>query len=174
MTVRLAAIREFRGAYLFLSNFYPWDGRREMCEPVWMEFDGIKYPSAEHAYQAQKYGLGADGEIGQALKERIARMTEYSGGKNPAARAKKAGRDAMLPWERGVWDEQKDDIMYRVVLAKFTQSWSLRRLLMNTSNAHLEEGNWWGDRYWGVSPAGSGRGLNRLGEILMRVREELR
>ena len=35
----------------------------------------------------------------------------------------------------------------------------------------LIEGNWWHDYYWGVC---SGRGKNKLGEILMRVREELR
>lgn len=32
------------------------------------------------------------------------------------------------------WDEVKLDVMYRVVLAKFTQHPDLRQLLMNTGN----------------------------------------
>ena len=38
---------------------------------------------------------------------------------------------------------------------------------------HLEEGNWWGDIFWGVDKK-TGAGENNLGKILMKVREELR
>ena len=43
--------------------------------------------------------------------------------------------------------------------------------LLATGDAQLEEGNTWGDRIWGVY---QGQGDNRLGKILMKVREELR
>src|SRR4051812_21328901 len=39
-----ARIAEFQGEYRFLSNFWP----------ATVEFEGIRYPTAEHAYQAAK------------------------------------------------------------------------------------------------------------------------
>lgn len=41
----------------------------------------------------------------------------------------------------------------------------------------IEEGNSWGDQFWGVTPSGvSGdfRGQNHLGILLMKIRAELR
>lgn len=38
------------------------------------------------------------------------------------------------------------------------------------ADEHLEEGNTWGDTIWGTV---DGVGENRLGKILMRVRDEL-
>jgi predicted NAD-dependent protein-ADP-ribosyltransferase YbiA (DUF1768 family) len=43
--------------------------------------------------------------------------------------------------------------------------------LLASGGATLEEGNPWGDRLWGVV---DGVGENRLGKILMKVRDELR
>ena len=40
----MSQINRFNGDYIFLSNFYP----------VEVEYNGILYPSVEHAYQAQK------------------------------------------------------------------------------------------------------------------------
>jgi predicted NAD-dependent protein-ADP-ribosyltransferase YbiA (DUF1768 family) len=37
-------IDKFKGKYAFLSNFYP-------CK---ISYNGIEYPSVEHAFQAQK------------------------------------------------------------------------------------------------------------------------
>ena len=64
----------------------------------------------------------------------------------------------------------KDDVMYNVVKAKFNIKY-LKQMLINTGDAELIEGNSWNDTYWGVC---SGRGQNKLGKILMRVREELK
>lgn len=41
----------------------------------------------------------------------------------------------------------------------------------STGDVELVEGNWWGDRFWGVC---DGVGENRLGRCLMEVRKELR
>ena len=45
-----------------------------------------------------------------------------------------------------------------------------------TGDAELIEGNTWHDNYWGVCSCSkcNGRGKNRLGKLLMKVREELR
>ena len=72
---------------------------------------------------------------------------------------------------RGDWEEVKDNIMYEICKAKFTQNEDLKEKLLATGNDILEEGNTWGDRVWGTV---NGVGENRLGKILMRVREELR
>jgi ribA/ribD-fused uncharacterized protein len=61
--------------------------------------------------------------------------------------------------------------MHEVVLAKFTQHPSLRELLLSTGDALLVE-HTAHDSYWG--DGGNGSGKNLLGQILMRVREQLR
>jgi hypothetical protein len=62
--------------------------------------------------------------------------------------------------------------MLDLVRTKFAPGSTLAEWLMATHPAELQEGNWWGDQYWGVSLT-TGKGQNRLGEILMEVREEL-
>ena len=135
-------IREFIDAYAFLSNFYH--------SPV--KYRNLIYLNAEAAFQAQKESCEKD-------KEQYTRM-------NPA-QAKLVGRNCNL---REDWEEIKEQTMYEIVKAKFTQNEALARLLLATGDAYLEEGNWWHDTTWGVC---NGVGQNKLGKILMRVREEL-
>ena len=61
--------------------------------------------------------------------------------------------------------------MHEAVLAKFTQHDDLRAALLATGEATIVE-HTRKDRYWG--DGGDGTGKNVLGQILMRVREELR
>ena len=138
----MEAIREFIDAYAFLSNFYH--------SPV--KYRNLIYLNAEAAFQAQKESCEKD-------KKQYTRM-------NPA-QAKLVGRNCNL---REDWEEIKEQTMYEIVKAKFTQNKALARLLLATGDAYLEEGNWWHDTTWGVC---NGVGENKLGKILMRVREEL-
>jgi ribA/ribD-fused uncharacterized protein len=140
----LLAIGEFQGKYRFLSNFWPAE----------VEFEGIAYPSAEHAYQSAK-------TLDRGERERIAKITD-------AGEAKKAGRALKL---RDDWEQVKFDVMEQCVRNKFTRNAELREKLLATGGAELIEGNTWGDRVWGVY---QGQGENRLGKILMKVRDELR
>lgn len=135
-------INNFRGDYFFLSNFY--------IAPV--TYADITYTSNEAAFQAQKL---ADPE----------RRIEF-GGLNPSE-AKKLGRHVPL---RPDWEEVKIGIMYQIVTAKFMQNPALRLRLQATGSAQLEEGNTWGDTFWGRV---NGIGQNHLGKILMQVRSEL-
>ena len=50
---------------------------------------------------------------------------------------------------------------------------SLKSKLLSTGDCLLEEGNWWGDKFWGVDIK-TREGENHLGKIIMQVREELR
>ncbi len=136
-------IDKFRGKYYFLSNFYN--------SPV--TYLGLTYLNNEAAFHAQKTNNHFDKISFTCL--------------NPSD-AKKLGRRINL---RADWEEVKRDIMFDICLAKFSQNENLKNILLETGNEYLEEGNTWGDKYWGVC---EGEGLNHLGKILMEVREILR
>ena len=131
----------FRDKYFFLSNFYP----------VEIKLDGIVYPNAEAAFQAQKT---------LDVEER----RKFSMLKNPV-QAKRLGRKVKL---RDDWEEVKLDIMTEVVSQKFLQHPHLIEMLLQTGDEELIEGNKWGDRFWGVC---KDKGENHLGKILMKIRD---
>ena len=134
-------IRSFKGKYAFLSNFYP-------CI---VEYEGISYPSSEHAYQATK-----SLDVEQRLS--IAACPAPSD-------AKLFGRRLHL---REDWEEVKISVMLAVVRDKFARNCAgedIRELLLATGDAYLEEGNNHGDRFWGTV---EGEGRNELGKILIR------
>ena len=85
-------------------------------------------------------------------------------------KAARQGRSRALPL-RPDWEDVKDRIMEEAVYAKFTQHPDLRRVLLGTEKAVLVE-HTANDRYWG--DGGDGSGENRLGKILMEIRERLR
>jgi ribA/ribD-fused uncharacterized protein len=83
-----------------------------------------------------------------------------------AGEAKRRGRKVTL---REDWEQVKDDIMLALLREKFADE-ILGDLILSTGTVELIEGNQWGDTYWGVC---RGHGRNRLGELLMQVRDEL-
>lgn len=85
-----------------------------------------------------------------------------------AAGAKVWGRKVEI---RSDWEDVKNDVMFVINWNKYYHNIGLRNLLLRTGDKYLEETNWWGDRVWGVC---DGVGENRLGKILMRVRQLLR
>lgn len=136
-------IDSFRGEYRFLSNFYP--------APVL--FEGILYPTAEHAFQAVK-------SLSDTERRRIRNLPK-------PVDAKAAGRRLEL---RPDWELNKYDLMVRILRAKFLRTPELRHKLLATAPKELVEGNTWGDRIWGQV---RGEGQNLLGKALMEVRDEL-
>lgn len=134
-------IKEFRGKYYFLSNFFPSK----------IELSIFIFDNGEAAFQSFK---------------NLRKQFEFVG--LDPSRAKAKGRKIQL---RNDWEIIKDDIMYQVVKAKFAQNQELKEKLIATGDEYLEEGNTWGDIYWGTC---HGIGKNMLGKILMRVREELK
>jgi hypothetical protein len=61
--------------------------------------------------------------------------------------------------------------MLKAVRAKFLAHADLRDLLLSTGKKRLVEASPY-NSYWGEGP--NGKGKNRLGEILIQVRSELR
>jgi ribA/ribD-fused uncharacterized protein len=136
-------IDSFRGDFSFLTNFYRST----------IYYDGEKYPTVEHAYQAAK-----------TLDPKMRTMIRTA--KTPGI-AKILGRSVTL---RPDWDSIKMHVMRTCIKKKFENPF-MKPLLLATGNAKLVEGNTWGDREWGVY---QGEGKNLLGKILMEVRDELR
>lgn len=139
-----ANIDSFSGAFRFLSNFEE--------SPI-TDHEGNIYPTVEHAFQAMK-------TTDPALRAKV-RIQPTPG------KAKYEGRSLPL---RSDWEGIKDEVMRRLVRAKFTQHPHLAAKLLATGQASLIEGNTWNDTYWGVC---KGVGENRLGQILMEIRAEL-
>lgn len=81
--------------------------------------------------------------------------------------AKREGYKVKL---RENWEDIKIDVMYQIVLAKFSQNEFLKQKLIATGREWLEEGNTWGDRTWGTV---DGVDNNYLGKVLMAVQSVL-
>lgn len=133
----------FFGPFRFLSNFHF----------VEVEYEGLKYRTTEHAYQAAKSSNKAERlAIQSVLQPREARQL---------------GQQVKLS---SSWHEDKYEIMLDLTIQKYS-SGPLRQWLLDTGESYLEETNTWGDIYWGVC---NGVGENNLGHILMEVRRGLR
>ena len=134
----------FDGKYAFLSNFYPSSVTDE---------DDITYPTVEHYFQAMK-------TLDKAQRFNMAIQST-------PGKAKRLGRKCNL---RPDWESIKDSIMEDALRKKFSDP-ILKKALLDTGDEYLEEGNTWGDQYWGVC---NGTGKNKLGKLLMKLREEFK
>ena len=80
------------------------------------------------------------------------------------------GRSRKLPLRKD-WEHVKDNVMREALMAKFTQHSDLKQQLLSTGSAtiieHTENDSYWGD-------GGDGSGKNKLGVLLMEIRERLR
>lgn len=117
-----------------------------------IKYKGNIFGSVEAAFQAQKCQ-------NSTLIKSFCRLSP--------SESKRKGRHVTL---RKDWEEVKDGIMYDIVFSKFSQNETLKYKLLSTGSEELVEGNWWKDTYWGVC---NGVGENKLGHILMEVREKL-
>lgn len=70
---------------------------------------------------------------------------------------------------RSDWEDIKEDIMFEGLKAKFDAYPTYKKLLLSTGTQRIEE-NSPIDTYWGTGKYGTGK--NRLGVLLMKLREE--
>jgi len=116
---------------------------------------GKTWLTVEHYFQAQKFA-------GTQFEHKIRKA-------NTPMLAAQMGRDRTIKIRKD-WEKVKDNIMYEAVWTKFLQHPDIRILLISTGTAQIVE-HTSRDSYWG--DGGDGKGQNKLGRILMRVRDEL-
>jgi ribA/ribD-fused uncharacterized protein len=134
-------IMEFKEEFAWLSNF--WE--------VTVDWDGLTYNSSEAVYQAAKC-------------KNSEQRKEFVG--ISALESKKLGKSIEL---REDWESVKVEVMTDILKCKFDQNPDLKEKLIQTGDADLIEGNWWGDVFWGRC---NGMGMNWLGYLLKKLREE--
>ena len=156
---RILFFKRDRKHFEFLSNFY-------LAEFV---LSGILWPSVEHYYQYHKSEkpeyksaiLNAKNaaEVKQLSDSRIGNEWQFD-----KSWFKENPEDL-----RSDWDDIKDQVMEKAVKEKFRQNPYLKKRLLATRNAEIIEDAKW-DFYWGIGHDGSGD--NRLGKLLMTIREK--
>jgi ribA/ribD-fused uncharacterized protein len=153
LIVAVEEIRFYRASekpYGAFSNLF----RREI------EFEGDRYVTSEHAYQA-----------GKARKPEVKAWLMQA--PSPALLAMAA--HGLYYWDVAPgWSKLKFDRMRRVLRCKFSQHSDLQELLLSTGDARLVESATEDNavnRLWGEV---NGVGQNMLGVMLMELREELR
>lgn len=128
---------------------YRWLSNFHDCQVV---YEGLEYLNSEAAYQAAKTD-------DMFTKQQYQKMSGNE--------SKKASKDLRITRE---WDTIKRRVMYDILKDKFTRNEDLKEKLLETGSKYLEETNYWDDTFWGVY---MGKGKNHLGELLMKVRNEL-
>ena len=134
--------------YYEFTNFYP----------AAVIIDEQRWPTTEHYFQAQKF-------VGTPYLDIVRGL--------PSARdAFQLSRNPMVSqWRRSDWDAVKDDIMLKALRCKFAQHTDLMNLLWETGEREIVE-HTTNDSYW-ADGGGPGRGLNKLGKLLMQVRDDI-
>ena len=132
--------------YGFMSNFAPYPFS-----------DGGKiWPTSEHYFQAQKFLVP---QIQEKIRQIVSPMD-----------AALEGRNRQNPL-RPDWEEVKDKVMLQALRMKFSQNTEIAKGLVATGDAILIE-HTRNDGYW--ADGGDGSGKNKLGLLLMQVREDLK
>ena len=138
--------------------------------PAAFDIDGYHYWCSEQYMMHQKALLFGD----QTIAEEIMRS-------NDQKEIKALGRK-VTPFDAETWNAQSTQIMFEGLLAKFSQNPEMKEELLSTDNAIIAEAAP-RDLIWGIGLGKNNpkaqdpvnwRGKNKLGYVLMDVREALR
>ena len=124
------------------------------AHPIFLK--GIIWLTVEHYYQAQKFK-------GSNLEHEICSTDSPMQAKEIALLNKEN-------YDKNKWQELKEGVMLEALKAKFSQHPQLAKKLIETKNRRISE-HTNNDNYWG--DGGDDSGQNRLGELIMFVRESL-
>jgi len=145
-------IDRFQNEYRWLSNFYP----------VLIRYEGIDYPTVEHAYQAAKF-------LDEEIRYGISQVRQPGTVKRFAHEFKTAGL------QRDDWEEINLNVMRTLLDLKFQQA-PYGNWLVQTFPQRLVEGNTWHDNFFGECICVKCRDevkLNWLGHLLEDRRQVL-
>ncbi|CAB9514600.1 Domain of unknown function (DUF1768) [Seminavis robusta] len=131
--------------------------------------NGVEFSCAEQGMMHGKALLFGDTEVAEQILE----------AKSPR-KMKALGRKVRF-FDHKVWNKERMRIVYENSVAKFTQNPHLLEALLNTTGQLVEASP--SDKIWGIglveanarnTPEKFWPGLNLLGQILTRVRDEIR
>lgn len=138
--------------FYVLSNFSSFN----------LQWEGFKYPTSEHAYQAAKF---------RTLGTGFAIIVAADIATAPSAHEAFKLAERHKEFRRPDWDDVKVDTMRAILRAKVDQHEYVRRKLLATGDRELIEDSW-RDDFWGWGPNRDGQ--NMLGKLWMEIRAELR
>lgn len=146
-----------------------WSGVFSQWYPCKFIIDGIEYNCAEQYMMAEKARIFQDYEIEKKiLQEKFPKEQ-----KNLGRQVKK--------FDVEIWVDKCELVVYNGNMAKFSQNQDLLEKLMNTGNRQLVEASPY-DKIWGIGLVETDircldetqwRGLNKLGNILVKVRSSM-
>ena len=135
-----------------------------------IQIQDVRYPSVEHYYQALKAKEFGDDEIHKKILD------------TPSGKAVKALGKKVKNFHKEVWDAKRLEIMMRGVKAKFVQHPELQKQLVDTGDKQIGEADA-RNSFWGIGTSenteksgdpSKWKGQNRLGKIMMALRDEFR
>jgi len=135
-----------------------------------VDIDGQQYPTVEHYFQAMKAKEFNDDEM----------YTKIVSTKTPKA-AKAAGKK-VKNFITEVWESKREAVMEQGVRAKFVQHPEVRKELLETGDTIIGKADA-RNTFWGIGTGMSSekskspskwRGQNKLGKLLMEIRESLK
>jgi ribA/ribD-fused uncharacterized protein len=148
-----------------LSNFSDHD----------VMYEGYRYPSVEHAFQALKYSCTGRPELVDIVRENFANKT--------AVEAKSSGgKGAMKKWkvelDIGCWERKKVAIMKALIASKIERHPEIKQIINTAKMNNMELVHFSrSDMYWGahVNEEGTAikNGQNMLGKLYMTYYTEL-
>jgi ribA/ribD-fused uncharacterized protein len=135
-----------------------------------IQIDGVTFPTVEHYFQWSKAKQFGDAEA----QAKILKTT--------SAKSVKAYGDKVKDFKEDEWNEKRDQVMRTALKAKFMQHPDLKAKLLSTGDRPIGEANA-RDKYWSIGTGADTSkakvpskwpGKNRLGQLLMELRSELK
>jgi len=127
-----------------------------------IELDGVVYPTVEHAYQCKRY---TDKKI----------IDEILIARSPVKAWEISSRYKHLQIEEFKDKEYKYETMKKLMKLKALQHEEVRKALLDSGSLQIVKRIVTyppGDGYWDIGE--DGKGLNKIGQIWMEIREELK
>lgn len=135
-----------------------------------IQVDGITFPTVEHYFQWSKAKLFGDAEIQNKILKTASPKSVKSYGKK------------VKGFDEEAWNEKKDSVMRTAVKAKLMQHPDILKKLRDTGTRPIAEADPRG-KYWGIGTSSETSkakdpsrwpGQNKMGKILMELRDELK
>lgn len=134
--------------------------------PCAIEFRDIKYPSALHAFMAQTFenNLALQEQCAQLSIDALIKLILVQGNPNHHAWYRVSSESGS--------EQYRERVIYDILHAKFDQNPTLKKILLATLNTALiyRSGVNKQHDFWGTGARGTN--LNKLGQILMKLREK--